>query len=104
MFGIEMNSFNVDYGFAEAACRALSKGLFTADHYERLRSCSDIKDFKMMLDDSDYGAYLIQSDGGGQLDVNWLKKRMYAKLKDDIIYLRAYASHPLSQFLDKMMH
>ena len=102
---MEMNSFNVDDGFAEATCRALSKGLFTGDDYERLKNCNDIKDFKMMLDDSDYGAYLINQDGsGGPLDVNWLKKRLYQKLKDEIVYLRAQASAPLSSFLDKMMH
>ena len=55
MFGMEMNSFNVDDGYAEATCRALAKGLLTADDYERLRNCSDIKDFKAMLDETDYG-------------------------------------------------
>ena len=100
-----MNSFNVDDGYAEATCRALAKGLLKTEDYERLKACNDIKDFKMMLDDSDYGAYLVNNDGGsGQLDVNWLKKRLYQKLKDDMIYLRAQASQPLSSFLDKMMH
>ena len=88
-----MNSFNVDDGFAEATCRALAKGLLTDEQYERLRSCNDIKDFKMMLDETDYSAYLINTDGGGgPLDVNWLKKRLYQKLKDEIIYLKAQAS------------
>jgi len=34
MFGMEMNSFNMDDGFAEAACRALSKGLMREEKYE----------------------------------------------------------------------
>lgn len=98
-----MNSFNVDDGFAEAACRALFKGLLTSDDYERLKSCNNIQDFKMTLDDTDYHEYLVNPDGGA-LDVNWLKKRLYQKLKDEIIYLKGQASHPLSAFLDKMMH
>jgi len=34
MFGLEMNSFNVDDGFAEAAVKALSKGLLREEKYE----------------------------------------------------------------------
>jgi len=59
----------------------------------------------MSLDETDYGQYLINPEGGaGPLDVNWLKKRLYQKLKDEIIYMKANASNPLGQFLDKMMH
>ena len=57
----------------------------------------------MRLDETDYGAYLIGADAG-TLDVNWLKKRLQEKLKDEIIYLKGQASQPLSAFLDKMMH
>jgi len=57
----------------------------------------------MSLDETDYGAYLIGADAG-TLDVNWLKKRLQEKLKDEIIYLKGQASQPLSAFLDKMMH
>jgi len=57
----------------------------------------------MSLDETDYGQYLHNPEGGN-LDVNWLKKRLYSKLKDEIIYLKAQASQPLSTFLDKMMH
>lgn len=57
----------------------------------------------MTLDDTDYHEYLVNPEGG-QLDVNWLKKRLYQKLKDEIVYLKGQASQPLSGFLDKMMH
>lgn len=47
----------------------------------------------MTLDDTDYHEYLVNSEGsGGPLDVNWLKKRLYQKLKDEIVYLKAQAS------------
>ena len=36
MFGMEMNSFNVDDGFAEATVRALSKSILKADKYAEL--------------------------------------------------------------------
>ena len=89
MFGMEMNSFNVDDGFAEATCHALSKGLIKEEKYDQLRNCSNLVDFKMSLDETDYGAYLINSEGhAGPLDVNWLKKRLYQKLKDEIVYLK----------------
>jgi len=45
-------------------------------------------DFKMSLDETDYAAYLHQAEGG-PLDVNWLKRQLYEKLKDEITYLKA---------------
>lgn len=59
MFGLEMNSFNIDDGFAEAACRALSKSMLRNKKYDELKEATTIADFMMVLKDTDYGNYLI---------------------------------------------
>lgn len=66
-------------------------------------ACNNLAEFKLVLDETDYGKYIIQNDGG-PLDVNQLKRNMYSKLRDEIEYLMGQASQPLQQFLEKMMH
>jgi vacuolar-type H+-ATPase subunit C/Vma6 len=103
MFGMEMNTFNINDGYAEACVRALSKGFLREENYNSLIACNNLAEFKLVLDETDYGKYIIQNDGA-PLDVNQLKRNMYRKLRDEIEYLMGQASAPLSQFLEKMMH
>ena len=86
MFGWEMMDQNTDDGYAEACVRALSKGFLRDDHYQTLVACNSLDDFKQVLDETDYGKYLIQNDGG-KMDSIELKQRLYLKLKDEIEYL-----------------
>jgi len=76
MFGWEMLGFNVDDGFPEAAIRALSKGFLREEDYAQLVACNSLEEFKLVLDETDYGKYIIMNDGG-KLDSIELKKRMY---------------------------
>ena len=103
MFGLEMGTFNIDDGFPEAAVRALSKGFLREEQYSNLIACNNLAEFKLILDETDYGKYILQNDGG-PLDVNQLKRNMYRKLRDEIEYMMGQASQPLQQFLEKMMH
>ena len=103
MFGFEMMTQNTDDGYAEACVRALSKGFLRDDHYQTLVACNSLDDFKQVLDETDYGKYLIQNDGG-RMDSIELKQRLYLKLKDEIEYLMGQATGELAQFLQIMMH
>ena len=47
MFGLEMNTFNIDDGYAEAIVRALSKGLLREKDYDNLVSCTNLEEFKV---------------------------------------------------------
>ena len=98
-----MINFNIDDGFAEAALRALQKGFLREEHYNQLINCQNLQEFKLVLDDTDYGKYIISSEGG-QIDSIELKKRMYSKLRDEIEYIMGQASEPLSTFMQMMMH
>jgi V-type H+-transporting ATPase subunit d len=69
MFGFEMMTQNVDDGFAEASVRALSKGFLREEDYNQLIACNNLAEFKLVLDETDYGKYIVMNDGGA-LDVN----------------------------------
>lgn len=56
-----------------------------------------------MLDETDYGKYIVMSDGGN-IDSIELKKRMYSKLRDEMEYILGQSVYPLSGFVDHMMH
>lgn len=52
----EMVSFNIDNGFPVAIVCSLRKGLLGAQQYDTLRTVSNIAEFKLALEDTDYGA------------------------------------------------
>jgi len=103
MLGLEMMSMNVEDGYSEACIRALSKGFLREEHYQTLVACNSLDEFKLVLDETDYGKYLIVNDGG-KLDSIELKQRLYLKLRDEIEYIMGNATGKLAQFLQIMMH
>ena len=58
MFGFEMNSFNIDHGYPEAAVSALSKGLIKEEKYSQLVQANNLAEFKTILDETDYKEYI----------------------------------------------
>ena len=98
MFGWEMITQNIEDGYTEAAVRALSKGFLREEDYINLVNCNSTDEFKMVLDDTDYGKYLIVNDGG-RLDSIELKQRLYLKLRDEIEYIMGNSTSELQQFL-----
>lgn len=102
--GFEMNYFNIHDGFPEAVVRALSKSFLLDQDYEGLRRASNLSEFHLLLQDTDYGKYVNNMADPANLDVNDLKKRLYSKLRDELEYITAQAAQPLSSFLQQMMH
>ena len=101
-FGWEMMTANFDDGFNEACCRALSKSFITKDKYEELVQAGSLDEFKVLLEDTDYGKYVVTMTE--ENDINELKRKLQEKLRDEIEYLMANATHPLSEFLEMMLH
>lgn len=73
MFQFEMITQNIDDGYPEACVRALNKGFLREENYNQLIACNNLAEFKLVLDETDYGKYIISHDSG-PLDVVWLKK------------------------------
>jgi len=49
-------TYNVDNAFPEAICRTLRKGFLEANNYESLKNVSNMTEFKLALEDSDYSS------------------------------------------------
>lgn len=99
-----MNYFNIHDGFSEAVVRALSKSFLKEPDYMALRQAQNLSEFHLLLQDTDYSKYISGMPDPSQLDVNDLKRRLYTKLRDELEYITAQASEPLSSFLQQMMH
>ena len=56
MFGLEACYANIDEGYPEALLRSLRKGILDDQLYTQLKSTSNITEFKLVLEDTDYGA------------------------------------------------
>ena len=56
MMGFEAMTANMNDGFVEAILRSLRKGFLDKNVYSQLKVTSNIQEFKLVLEDSDYGA------------------------------------------------
>lgn len=54
-----MVSSGMDEGYSEAICRSLRKGFLKEETYNQLKSCSNLSEFKLVLEDTDYGSYIL---------------------------------------------
>jgi len=107
MFTWEMILGNISSGYSEAACRALQKGFLREEQYNHLIQCSNLSDFKQVLDETDYSKYLVGMNSGmdgKSLDSIELRQRLYQKLRDEMEYIMGQADEPLCSFLNIMMH
>jgi len=78
------------------------KGFLLEQDYKNLKQCGSFDEFKLILDETDYGKYIQMPDG--KIEVNQLKRRMQTKLRDEIEYIMGNATSPLNAFLQQMMH
>ncbi len=102
MLGLEMMTFSIDDGYAEAICRSLRKGFITDEQYLQLKSCSNLQDFKMVLEDTDYAAYITNE--ASPIEIVVLKRRCKEKLMTEIQHMIAQSTQPLTGFLQRMLH
>ena len=101
--GLEMAYANIDDGYAEALVRAMRKGFLQDLEYTQLKQTSNISEFKLVLEDTDYGSDIFQSQEG-DFEVQALRKAMKQKLMGEINFMIGAASYPLNAFLVKMLH
>jgi V-type H+-transporting ATPase subunit d len=102
MLGLEMTSFGVDDGYVEAICRSLRKGFLRDDQYLQLKSCSNLQEFKLVLEDTDYAPYIVNE--ANPIEIVVLKKRCKEKLMIEIQHMLGQSTQPLTGFLERMLH
>jgi V-type H+-transporting ATPase subunit d len=61
MLGIEATYVNMDDGFVEAMLRSLRKGFLDENSYSQLKQTSNMSEFKLVLEDSDYGSSIFDN-------------------------------------------
>lgn len=99
MFKFNIMTDNFNDGYTESVIRSLSKSLLKKDNYETLLQCSNMGEFMLLLEETDYKPYLISTDGQPIREVNDIKRRLYLKLRDEMEYIMGQASEPLGTFL-----
>lgn len=99
---MELLTFNVDDGYTEALLRGMRASFLRKEDYDAMRDCTDLADFKMVLESSDYLAF-FQSETGTMAAAT-IKAKMQEKLARELEHLKAQAAPELYQFLDKVAH
>jgi len=100
----EMFSYNVDNAYPESLVRALRKGMLSQQNYESLRTVSNAAEFKLALEDTDYGNDIFAGQEAGGFESQSLRRSMKEKLHKEIVHLIANSVYPLNAFLTQMLH
>lgn len=95
---MELSTFNIEHGFAEALVRGLRCGLIGVEDYRRLGTSDSLEDMRSALEETDYGNFL-QDEPSPLLD-STISKKCYEKLADEFRYLKAQTGEPLTTFMD----
>ena len=103
-FGLEMLHANMDEAVAESQCRALRKGLLGENEYSMLKQTQQINEFKIVMEDTDYGSTIFDNQVDNDFDVQALRLAMKERLMDEIQYLISNSSYPLNHFLQMILH
>ena len=77
-----MCSFGIDDGYVEAICRSLRKGFIRDETYIQLKQCSNLQEFKLVLESTDYSSYIVNE--ANPIEIVVLKKRCKEKLMIEI--------------------
>ena len=97
-----MTSFGIDDAYVEAICRSLRKGFLKEENYIQLKSCSNLNEFKLVMEDTDYGSYIVNE--ASPIETAVLKKRCKEKLMAEIQYMIGQTTWPLTEFMQRMLH
>lgn len=67
-----------------------------------MKACSNLNEFKLVLEDTDYGSYIVNE--ANPIEIVVLKKRCKEKLMSEITHLIGQSTQPLTGFLQMMLH
>lgn len=93
----DMTTFNMLHGFAEGMLRGLRSGFLLDSEYNHLSQCETLEDFKMNLQETDYGQLLANEP---VITPKIVEQKLVEKLVAEFSYIRANSVEPLSTFMD----
>ena len=95
---------NIDDGYPEALCRNLRKGFLMDAQYAALKQTSNIGEFRLTLEDTDYGSDIFALQDGNDFEVQVLRKAMKERVMSELTHIMGQSVYPLTQFLTMMLH
>lgn len=103
-FWFEMLTANIDEAVPESQVRSLRKGFLGENEYAMLKQVATINEFKIVMEDTDYGSDIFANQVDNDFDVQALRLSMKERLMDEIQYLISQSSYPLNGFLTMILH
>ena len=80
-FGLgELIFANMDDAVAEAQVRSLRKGFLQKDVYRSLKGNNNMAEFKIVMEETDYGSAIFEGQRDDRFDVQLLRMNMKKKL------------------------
>jgi len=95
---------NVNDAVPEAQVRALRKGFLTKDIYRSLKGNNTMAEFKIVMEETDYGSAIFEGQRDERFDTQLLRINMKKKLMAEMTYFISASSYPLNEFLTRMLH
>ena len=99
---MELLGYNMDDGFPDAIIKGLRASFLSEDQYSALRNSTNMADFKMALEETDYAAYVVNE--ANPMEVSTLRTKLKQKLKDELDYVHNQAVSPLTDFIQRILH
>ena len=95
---------NINDAIPESQVRSLRKGFLGKEVYRSLKSNSNMSEFKIVMEETDYGSAIFDGQRDDRFDVQLLRMNMKKKLMMEMTYLISQSSYPLNEFLTRMLH
>ena len=68
----------------------------------QLKACSNLGEFKQVLEDTDYDSYIVNE--ANPIEIVVLKRKCKEKLMIEIQHMIGQSTQPLTGFLERMLH
>lgn len=69
-----------------------------------MKSCSNLNEFKLVLEDTDYGPFFNMDQDLANMEIVVLKRKCKDKLMSEIQHMIVNSVQPLTGFLQMMLH
>ena len=99
---MELLTFNIDDGFPEALIRGLRASFIRKEEYDGIRDCTTLADVKMLLEETDYLAFLQSEPSPAPTAV--IRNKMKEKLAKEFEFIKSNTAPELYAFLEKVSH
>lgn len=96
---MELCTFAIEGGFAEAIMRGQKLSFLKEDHYSQIKNLTNLQELKAYLEEeTDYGTHFT-SESTANITVKGIMSVLQNKLADELEYLQRNCINPLNKFI-----